>query len=301
MRILGAGLAGCLAGMLNQRFTICEPKRYDEMNKHKAVLRFRSPDIGEAIGIPFEKIEVYKGIWHNDKSVELAPRYINLYSRKVSDKVMARSITNIETTTRWVAPDDIHDILLDILNNRIDYGCEIDDLYSGDDIKISTLPLFVTAKKLGYDFSVVNNNKKINVSRFRIPDCDIYQTYYYTDPTVHMYRATITKDILIIESCWEVEEHDITVAKRSFGLHGVLLETLVHNYEQSNGKISPIDDRNRRELLYNLTTDHNIYSLGRFATWKNVVLDDVYHDILTIKKFMLHDKYEARRINNEGI
>jgi len=36
---------------------------------------------------------------------------------------------------------------------------------------------------------------------------------------------------------------------------------------------------------------YNVYSLGRYATWRNILLDDVYHDINVIKQLMDSDGY----------
>jgi hypothetical protein len=48
--------------------------------------------------------------------------------------------------------------------------------------------------------------------------------------------------------------------------------------------------------LFRLTHERNIYSLGRFATWRNILLDDVVDDIAAIKKLLkANSAYDIRR------
>lgn len=294
MNILGAGLAGCLAGALNQNAKIIEAG--PNASTHKALLRFRSPDIGNAVGIPFKKVKVYKGIWHNDRPVELSPRYIALYSRKVSDTISYRSICNQETVDRWVAPIGFHDMLRDQMHNRIEYGLKVDahDLKNMKRPVISTLPIGILASLLEkeVDFGIGKRAKPIRISRYEIPDCNAFMTYYFTDPTTRVYRASIDGSTLIIESMWSIDKDDLKVVTRAFGLTGVVIKAIVEDYEQHNGKIAPINEKARRDFIVNSTIDYGIYSLGRFATWRNLVLDDVYKDTLTIKGLLNKDKYE---------
>jgi hypothetical protein len=291
MKILGAGLAGCLAGAMNPNAQILEP--LSKKDTHQALLRFRTENIGKELGIHFKKVKVYKGIWHNDKPVALSPRYIALYSRKVSDSVAYRSITNLDTTTRYVAPNELHEILRDMCSDRITYDVDIDlnPLVN----TISTLPISVNADLCGYKIDTSSTVSKIYVSKFRIPDCDVYMTFYYTDPTVHMYRASITGDVLILESMWNIEENDIKVAFRSFGLHGIVRDEILSNHVQHNGKIVSINEGERKTLIYNMTINHGLYSLGRFAVWKGLLLDDVYEDILKIRSMIGKHKYDQHK------
>jgi hypothetical protein len=286
MQILGSGAAALVAGSIFQNSKILEP--LDSTKTHRALLRFRSPAIGEAVGIPFQQVKVYKGIWHNDGPVNLSPRYISLYSRKVSDTIGYRSITKLDPETRWIAPEDFHERLLDQCHNRIEYNAHIEF----NDVTISTLPIFILAKMLNFSINIPKEKlRPIYVSRFRIPDCNVYMTYYYTDPTVHCYRASITKDILIIESMWPLSGEDLKAVTRSFGLTGLTLEMLCQDFQQENGKMVAIDEHERKNFILNATIQHNVYSLGRFATWRNLVLDDVFTDINKIKLLINEGHY----------
>lgn len=296
MIIIGAGMAGCLAGIMNKDAIILEAG--PEKTNHQALLRFRSNKISEITGIPFKAVKVYKGIWHNDQSVPLTPRAIALYSRKVSDTISYRSITNLDTVKRYIAPDNFHELMIDQCRNRISFNNPVDKDIIDNQIKsngkiISTMPISALSEMLDLpNVETDNHFDYIKVSKFRIPDCDIYMTFYYTDPTVGCYRASITGDILIIESMWDIGNGDIDIVMRSFGLSGLVPELMVVNHKQPMGKIIPIDEALRREFIFQATVRYGIYSLGRFALWKNILMDDVVHDIEQINKMINKDKYE---------
>jgi hypothetical protein len=292
MIIIGSGLAGCLASALIPGSKIYEPKHATP--KHKAILRFRSDQIGKALGIPFKKVTVHKGIWHNDHPVQLAPKYIVRYARKVSQKITDRSIIHQETVERYIAPDNFHEILLDMAGT-ISYNYDTLNLY-GDDFhthKISTIPMEVLCDL--FDIPIKINtmiSDPIYVSRYDIPDCDIHMTNYYTGTNTSIYRASISGNEIIIESSFPIDGEDINIIKQSFGLDAVPFYQQLFNYEQLNGKITSFDDKDRKNIIFQLTKVHGIYSLGRFAIWKNIVLDDVYKDILRIKEWSNQSEYD---------
>lgn len=60
---------------------------------------------------------------------------------------------------------------------------------------------------------------------------------------------------------------------------------------QEYGKIVPLPHHESQQLLGYLTVKHNIYSLGRFATWRNLLLDDVVQDAATIFRLMRMSSY----------
>jgi len=291
MKILGAGMAGCLAALLIPGSTILEPM--ESIKIHQALLRFRSDRIGKALGIPFKKVIVHKGIWHNDKPVQLSPKYIIRYARKVSPQITARSIINLDPVERWIAPDDFHHQMLDMLQGRIVCKADIRGEICSDQI-ISTLPLFVVEELI---YNTKNEIAKtyfdsIYVSKYKIIDCDIHVTNYYTGTNTGVYRASISGSDLIIESTFKIGKNDIEIIRQSFGLDGIPIAPIIENFVQTIGKIHPIDEKLRKKRIYELTKNHGIYSLGRFATWRNIVMDDVYNDILRIKEWIHMSDYE---------
>jgi len=284
MVIVGSGLAGLITGALYNNVPILEP--LSETKIHKALLRFRSSDIGDALGIPFKPVQVYKSIWDGDKHIPLTPRAIALYSLKVSDTVSYRSIVHQNPETRWIAPADFQERLLDICKHRIEYNEEPCWRDEGEKV-ISTIPLPVLASKLDMPVSMPeNSNRKIYISTCKISNSDVYMTNYNVCTHSYIYRASITGDTLIIESTKRLREEHMYNVYESFGINDAIIHSIVMNEEQSNGKIVKMNDSIRKNFILQATLRYNIYSLGRLAIWKNIVLDDMYKDMLKIKKIM---------------
>ena len=298
MIILGAGLAGTLAGVLNQEAEIFEAG--PDETSHQAILRFRSPEIGEAVGIPFKKVTVYKNIWEHGHQ-PLCNKFIIEYARKVSNSISCRSITDLDTVERWIAPPDFHDQLKAQCKGRIKYNIPM----SRDFIMecqqtiqpiISTIPLHILCGFL--ELPMVTHytpSSEIYVTKLLFPNCDVYMTNYYPSTTFHCYRASITGNTLIMEAMDEITEDAINQVIHSFGLRSMFYETLVENHKQERGKIQAMDESLRRKKILDITLDHGIFSLGRFATWRNILLDDVYKDIQVIRRLANKDQYEIHR------
>lgn len=293
MKILGAGLAGLLAGVLNQDAWILEP--FGKRTHHHALLRFRSPQIGEAVGIPFREVTVHKAIWLDGHDYPVpSPKAITQYARKVSGSIGYRSICDLNRETRWIAPQNFQAQLEEMCSSRIEYDVDIATRSIFPDTFISTLPIYVLAEMLEVPMPESDGSpkfKSIYVNSFKLLNCDVFMTTYFPSFKTAVYRASITGDLLIIESTREAYDKEIEDAVESLGLQGFEMVPVKVNIEQKNGKIWPINNAWRREFILNATLQHNIYSLGRFATWRNLVLDDVYQDILKIKEFMNRDRY----------
>lgn len=286
MIILGAGLSGCIACLMIPGSQVYEP--LSEVKTHQALLRFKNDSISKTLGIPFKKVKVYKGIRHNDRFVELSPHYITRYARKVSGKLSHRSICDLTTSERYIAPKDFHNRLIEIVKPKYNspFGTS-----TFNETVLSTIPIEITASNLNIPIPKLQY-ESIYISRFKIPNCDMHLTYYFTGTNTAVYRASIVEDELIIESTFEILKQDITEVSNAFGLMGIKLEPIIENYEQKYGKITPWDDAERKRVLYQLTKEYGIYSLGRFATWRNITLDDVYDDILKIKKWINQSEYD---------
>ena len=83
-----------------------------------------------------------------------------------------------------------------------------------------------------------------------------------------------------------------------FGIKTTML-TDIETSEQEYGKIMPIDEKLRKEFIYQMTTKYNIYSVGRFATWRQLLLDDVVEDIQHIEHFIRNDTDYSRWIHSQ--
>ncbi len=60
-------------------------------------------------------------------------------------------------------------------------------------------------------------------------------------------------------------------------------------------KILPIDEDVRKRFIMWASDKHQVYSLGRFATWRpGLLLDDVVNDVRVIQRIHKQGNYEHR-------
>lgn len=300
--IVGAGLAGLLAAHAWPGASLVEAAaRPTEV--HKAVLRFRTRNVANLVGIEFRAVRVHKGIWQSTKFVEPNIRSANLYAQKVLGAGALRgdrSIWNLAPVERFIAPDTLYAQLLDSVGHRVRWGEEADfAALALDEPVVSTAPLPIALASLDIETKEQFRRAPITVRRWRIPGADVFQTVYFPTPEHAMYRASITGDMLIAEFSSADAESPMDAAmddiKCAFGVNITALEFLGVS-TQRYGKIDPISDTVRKNLLFQLTHKHNVFSLGRFATWRNILLDDVVDDITVIKRLLrASSEYELRK------
>ncbi len=292
MKIIGAGLAGLLCGALNPGSTIYE-RQGSLPNNHGALLRFRSDKISKALGIPFKKVRVTKAIWLDGEEVQPTPRIQNMYSMKVLGKYSARSIANIDPVDRYIAPADF--IAQLAKRCKIEYNFSWGKEWHDNEPIISTIPLPVMMELFGITTSTNFEYQSIWTRTMNVPGVDLYQTIYFptSDPHISIYRASFTGSKLIVEC---VNNHGVNLddALHAFGLPFDIGMYTIKVGDQKYGKIIEIDPVMRRGITAVLSNLHNIYSLGRYATWRNILLDDVYEDIFKIRDLMNLDSYEQR-------
>lgn len=304
--ILGAGLSGLIAATQFPNATIYEAR--DESSiAHRALLRFRSDAVSRLTGIPFRKVTVRKSIWHYGQHVPINMQLANLYSKKTNGSVLGRSIWNLDAVERFIAPEDLIEQMVDSAGSRIRWLCglgarEITE-HSKREPVISTIPMSVMfdlmfQEEPGFtkpDF----HHMPIVVDRYRVDACDVHQTIYYPDPALSVYRASITGDILIIERSGALTMgNELGEVLESFGISNARVTVIEESHQQRFGKITPIEDKWRKQFIFDLTNHYNIYSMGRFAIWKNVLLDDVVQDGDVIKRLIHNGTYSASLHNN---
>ena len=299
MIILGAGMAGCLAGVLDPKAIILEATP-EPVASHKAVLRFREDKISKVTGIPFRQVTVRKAIWMYDREVEPTPRICNMYSQKVTGKILDRSIRSIETVQRFVAPDDFHIQLAEQCRARIKYNSPVEAISKKhlrikdgagiieralDEPILSTIPMPLLASMLGIQHLEKFDFQPITVNRYKVPGADVFQTIYFPSGETPVYRATMTGDSLIVESTGDIST--ALEVCQAFGIRPSELQPISKGSgTQKYGKIAPIDDRMRKHIMFTASADFRVYSLGRFACWRNILLDDVYEDFFKIKRMV---------------
>lgn len=295
--IVGGGLAGLIAAHAWPSAPVFEaaPK---PTATHRALLRFRTDAVSTLTGVEFRKVRVRKGIFYDGEFVAPNIQLANMYARKCTGRLSGdRSIWNIDPVDRFVAPDDLYERLVDQVGGRIHWAYKFDfNLAARRSPIVSTAPLPLVAAQLKIEAPGQTFNRSgIIVQRFHIPGADAFQTVYFPSFYTDVYRASITGSTLIVESIgMQPDEYIPGVVGEAFGLEraGNIVEQ--ERVGQSFGKIVEIDSSVRKRLLFELTTKHGIYSLGRFATWRNILLDDVVGDIAAVKRLLAADThYEA--------
>ena len=299
MIIIGAGMSGLLAGSLNPGSVIYEVGEERESD-HKAIFRCRKSDIGRMLGIPFKKVTVHKAIWSEGREVKSTPRIAHMYSEKVTGTISARSIFNTSSAIRYIPPNDFISQLMRRCNIQWNtpFDSSIFGLTDPENPIVSTIPLFYLAK----EFSIIDINtmflyQPIYVNQITIPNCNSHCTIYYPDPETNVYRASLIGSTLITEGICDLNYNDFNKVYKSMGLsikdrHNGHIKT----HKQKFGKIIPINEEKRKMIITQLTLKYNIYSLGRFATWRpKVMLDDVLEDIFVIRRLIEEGHYGSMK------
>lgn len=299
--IVGAGMAGLLAAnMLHRRKPEVFEKQPSPPNNHSAVLRFRSSVVGDTLGIPFRKVSMVKCPlpWRNPVADALA------YSYKCSGQYRSdRSITSgLIADARWIAPPDLIPRMLQGVS--VTYGVDFlpDFMDWGEDCPpvISTIPMPALMQVLKYPYRpTFAYQSGVNV-RGILRGADAFCSVLVPDPSDVISRVSITGNEVIAEiPNKEPGEIDCDFALRRaavfLGIDSSQIED-VRAYRQAYQKIIPIDDEERKRFIAWATDKHNVYSLGRYATWRpSLLLDDLVQDIRHIESWIISGGYEVRQ------
>lgn len=286
--------------------------------QHLAVLRFKTPLISQITGIPMPKETVYKGIWDSDSKSFVAPniKAANAYSLKVAGVIANRSIlsADMRPVERYVPSNDFVEQLYNLVESRIHVVPAYPKYFQS--AVINTCPLWLFSDEIEIQ-KTERNLKAISVYQFRVP-ANVHQTIYFPyDPL--LYRATIEYDILKIELLAKdgfkgfptslVERILNTVVCPAFGLdalkrNGIKMKDCIGGNTYALGKLPQVflEEAKRKAIIYQLTKERNIYSLGRYATLRNIGLDDIAKDLFSIDKMLNIDSYTSKlRIINGGM
>jgi hypothetical protein len=284
--IAGAGMAGLLAANMLARQ---KPKIIESQptlpNNHSAVLRFRSSIIGDTLNIPFKKVQMIKDVlfWQNGIADALAYSYKNTGTYR-SDRSI---ITSHGAEQRYIAPPH----LIESMAAGLDIEFSTPFLSTIYGYIISTIPMPTLMQLLDYPDPPQFNYSYGTNARGKIINCEAYLSLLVPDPQYKFSRISITGDELIVECPrQEVNTVDVLQAIELLGLqpNNVVDVTIT---EQKYSKITPINGDVRKHFIWWATDKHNIYSLGRYATWRpQLLLDDLVNDVRLIERW-INDRY----------
>tara|TARA_R100000306_G_scaffold37149_1_gene37404 strand:- start:1452 stop:2447 length:996 start_codon:yes stop_codon:yes gene_type:complete len=296
--VYGAGLAGLLTGNMLRSFKPTVHEAQKELpNNHSALLRFRTEKVGTACAIPFKKVRVQKAIKYGDKITSKPNIFLsNMYSQKVIGSILSRSINDLEPVERYIAP---HDLIAQMASNcSIKYSTkltigDVEETRNWNPCQsiISTIPMPALMKIMKWKDVPEWPHKEIWTQKARIdsPKCNVYQTIYYPDPLIPFYRISVIGDVVISEFIRKpdtaIGPHIMSALMDDFGIKPTLIVDMKES-NQKYGKIEVINEELRKEFIFEMTSKHGIYSVGRFATWRQLLLDDVVEDIQHVERFI---------------
>lgn len=317
MKIIGAGMSGMLAGQFFRHLnpTILE-KQETLPNNHTALLRFRSDVVSQLTGIPFKKVNVNKMINYKEDHFNNGDIFLNnLYSQKVTGSIRGRSLMNLKPGDRFIAPGDFIQQLSYGLNIEFDRDARMDitkQITNSSEPMISTMPVYILADMLDYKLGTELKSMPIWTMTFDITDidCDVYQTVYYPNPKIPLYRLSITGNKVIAEFCrdplkekkWDnrlmTVDNILHFLEIDFGIEDLFGKPtlsvdldLFKFSRQHYGKLVSCSGNQVREFMGHATHEYNIYSLGRWGTHRQLLMDDVVDDLKIIGNMIRSNKY----------
>jgi len=308
-------MAGLLAAhMLRRPVSIVEAAA-KLPNNHKALLRFRTSAVGDLCGVPFQKVKVLKCVASDNNDAASAMEY----ARKVTGEYSLRSLSSSFTTEiveRFIAPDDCIERMGQplVAGFSVAFATDVTEISSGHlqitDLEsappsgrtvqrngpiISTMPMPKLMDLLQYQGERPKFRYRSGFTvRFNVKNANAHATVYIPSRHVQAYRASITGNHVMIEyACdlfgadLDVIDNAIEIADEYLGIspHDIDGAVLIHPYHYA--KIAPIDEDLRRSFIVWASMHYNVYSLGRFATWRpGLLMDDVVNDVRVIDRLI---------------
>lgn len=319
--VIGAGMAGLFAGaVLREECDSILEAQSSLPNNHSALLRFRSSVVGDTLNIPFKPVDVIKAVASIGNPVADAVSY----SIKTNGSATLRSIITAQGATekRFIAPPDFISRMAGKVTAPMAFDIKwtpagTHKLGSEPQPVISTLPMPVLMDMLEYpgrrpQFKSVEGY----TCSVKLRDTDLCATVYVPDRNELAYRASITGDTLIVEYAFpgisgaeaklrmaHLEDYPKNLRDHLhwvLGLFGMRSDAIIGVPElkpQRYAKILPVRDHDRKQFILWASEVHNIYSFGRFATWRpGLLMDDLVGDLRVIQRLAGGGtSYDARR------
>lgn len=316
--IIGAGMAGLLAGAVLRDDCDSILEAQSELpNNHSALLRFRSSVVGDTLNIPFKPVRVIKAVASLGNPVADAISY----SIKTNGSATLRSVITAQGAVeeRFIAPENFIQRMAAMCKGKLAFNAKwVPQPVLGESSpkKISTLPMPVLMGLLGYKHDTEFKSVIGYTCTAKLRNTDLCATIYFPDEHEMAYRASVTGDRLIVEYAFpghnEAEaseemkrladypkdrrDHLHTILAH-FGMRSDRIIGVPEVKAQRYAKILPVPDDVRKRFMLWATEHHNIYSFGRFATWRpGLLMDDLINDLRVIQRLAAGGTiYEARK------
>jgi hypothetical protein len=308
LRIYGAGLSGLLTATMLRRMRPFVMEAQEALpDNHGALLRFRTDAVADETNQDFREVSVLKAI-KRGRSLDTTStlRDANQYSRKVLGRVIPRSVLDLAPCVRYIAPDNFIEMMARdaILKMNAPLTKEALDTKDPEDAVISTIPMPALMSLVGWPTPPAFEFREVwsVVATIIEPLVDVYQTVYYPEWGQPFYRASITGARLIVEYAEDPTKSGadpLTDTQGVLGDFGLSVGTVcgLHTVKhQKYGKLVPLPAAVREEFLLAMTDQYNLYSVGRFATWRQILLDDVVKDVRKVATWITQRNAYQRRL-----
>lgn len=299
LTIFGAGLAGLIAArMLADRHPVVLERQPSLPNNHHALLRFRSSVVGDVTNVPFDKVHVSKFVLRDTGSNPIKDAAI--YARKTTGKLHTRSIMDTRPAERYIAPKDFVQRLASTADIRFgeDFQQWSHNLAREHGPIISTIPVPVMMDLFDWSDKPDFSSKEgwtIRVHLKPETECALNGTLYSARQRDEWYRASLTGDLLMIEGAGPAPElgQASEIMKNVCWFDMGINDDDIHTWEVHPAKYQKISDlrsvdrESVKRFIMWLSDEHQIYSLGRFATWRpKLLLDDLVNDVRVIARLI---------------
>lgn len=309
--VVGAGLSGLIAANLlaagGYPFRVYE-KQDALPDNHHSVLRFRSPALGEALGIPFRKVQTINALaCPPDNALKASLAYSQATTGTGrTDRSIARVVDGPKVWERWIAPEDFRERLLCRVRDRITTNTTVKfrpvPEWQDPERIISTVPMQHMPLN-GAAPHVFPSIPQIVVTGV-LSAVDAYGSLYNPAPSFKSAwtRISVTGNRVAVEISKALLGEPSLPCSVAFAASVSHLGTGISEpkvWQSDNARILPINERWRKAFIMHLTDNYGVYSFGRFATWRpGLLLDDLLGDFRVITQMMDGERkaqYEARK------
>ena len=261
-------------------------------------IRMRADSLASRLKLPATKVTAHSCVLSIDGDnfiyrERATPADIINYSRKVIGILSARSIMNCGQHTRWVFGADALLELRHRHRSRINYNAVLPASHWADPSipVVSTAPMVVATDALGIPAPDEDLAHPLIVYRAPVSNADISLsvTLYVPSPATPVSRITLSESWLVLElassaSRAESMTQALELARQAFGLLPRELGE-PQSFTQPS-KLTPQSEE-ARTILFAMSANHNVWSLGRYATARSgVLIEHLPHDCEVISKLM---------------
>lgn len=290
--IIGAGISGLMMAEVlsanGMNYKIIEKKsfkQYCDSFKHNSVYYYHSNNINKILPIPLKKISIEKFFfdWNIHKYRNFNFRDLTQFTYNDSEVIANSSIENCGNS-EYGYSEAFDNNFQKILFNRQSKNVEFENetFVSGkDNVVINTAPLNTFEHLFKDEIEVQLSREILKISSFKLDNTNFDKIMIVYSNDIFR-RAIFFKNKVYIENLneWTLPQ-DVITNLISIPSDFINIENKFVTY-----KFNKIDDIKRKNILFYLTSKHNIYSLGRYATWTYKRIDHIVDDALDIVKMI---------------